>query len=134
MPVLKSETMEIRTSNDVVAVRQATRRCAEQVGFRLVDVTKMVTAASEIARNTLDYGGGGTVRLEQLQEGARQGLRLVFEDQGPGIPDVERAMQDGYTSGGGMGMGLPGARRLVNEFEITSAVGAGTRVSLTRWK
>ena len=105
-----------------------------EAGFSLVDQTKMVTAASELARNTLDYGGGGTVRLELLQEGSRRGLRLTFEDQGPGIPNIELALTDGYTTGGGLGMGLSGARRLVNEFEIESHVGQGTRVTIARWK
>ena len=134
MPTVKAETLEVRSSSDVVAVRQAARRWAEEIGFRLVDLTKMVTAASELARNTLDYGGGGRVRIESLVEGARQGLRMTFEDDGPGIPDIEQALRDGYTTGRGMGMGLGGARRLVNEFEIESTVGRGTRVSITRWK
>jgi serine/threonine-protein kinase RsbT len=100
----------------------------------LVDQTKMITAASELARNTLDYGGGGSVRLEALEEGHRKGLRLIFEDQGPGIPDLAKALTDGYTTGRGMGMGLSGSKRLVNEFDITSKVGEGTRVTITRWK
>jgi serine/threonine-protein kinase RsbT len=128
------ESMAIRSSGDVVQVRQAARARAIAVGFSLVDQTKIVTAASELARNTLDYGGGGTVRLETVENGLRRGLRLTFEDQGPGIADVEKAMTDGFTTGGGMGMGLPGARRLVNEFEIVSRVGEGTRVTITRWK
>ncbi len=128
------ETMEIRTSGDVVQVRQAVRIRAVEAGFGLVDQTKIVTAASELARNTLDYGGGGTVRLEAVANGARKGVRLTFEDRGPGIPDLEKAMADGYTTGGGMGMGLPGTKRLVNEFEIVSRVGEGTRVTITRWK
>ena len=134
MAVAKSEAMPVRAPHDVVAVRQAVRRWCEEIGFRLVDLTKMVTAASEIARNTLDYGGGGTVLLERLEADGRPGLRLTFEDQGPGIADVERALQDGFTTGSGMGMGLGGARRLVNEFEIASTPGVGTRVQLTRWK
>ena len=105
-----------------------------QQGFTLVDQTKMVTAASEIARNTVLYGRGGTVRIEALVDGVRKGLRLVFEDQGPGIPDVDLAMRDGYTTGTGLGMGLGGARRLVNEFRIESRPGQGTKVTLTRWK
>ncbi len=115
-------------------VRQAVRKWAIELGFSLVDQTKIITAASELARNTLDYGGGGTVRLEALQDGLRKGLRLTFEDQGPGIPDLEKALTDGYTTGKGMGMGLSGSRRLVNEFEIVSRVGEGTRVTITRWK
>ena len=115
-------------------VRQAVRKWAIDLGFSLVDQTKMITAASELARNTLDYGGGGTVRLEALENGRRRGLRLTFEDQGPGIPDIDKALTDGYTTGKGLGMGLGGSKRLVNEFEITSRVGEGTRVTITRWK
>ncbi|HKW12351.1 MAG TPA: ATP-binding protein [Gemmatimonadaceae bacterium] len=114
--------------------RQTVRTWCIAVGFTLVDQTKMVTAASELARNTVDYGLGGTVQLEQLENGSRKGLRLSFEDAGPGISDVERALKDGYTSGRGLGLGLGGARRLVNEFEIASRVGEGTRVVITRWK
>lgn len=126
--------MPIRTSQDLVLVRQAVRTWSAELKFSLVEQTKMVTAASELARNTLDYGKGGQVRLELLQEGLRRGLRLCFEDNGPGIPDIELAMRDGYTSGGGMGLGLGGAKRLVNEFDIVSKVGEGTRVTVTRWK
>lgn len=134
MVVKKDETMEIRASDHVVLVRQAVRKWAVEAGFSLVDQTKMITAASELARNTLDYGGGGTVRLEFLEDGFRKGLRLVFEDQGPGIPDVEKALTDGYTTGKGMGMGLSGSKRLVNEFDLVTRVGEGTRVTITRWK
>ncbi|HEX8203931.1 MAG TPA: anti-sigma regulatory factor [Isosphaeraceae bacterium] len=134
MNVSKSDVVPIRTSDDVVLVRQAVRKWSIEQGFSLVDQTKMITAASELARNTLDYGGGGTVQLEALQDGLRKGLRLTFEDRGPGIPDIERALTDGYTSGKGMGMGLGGSRRLVNEFAIDSRVGEGTRVTITRWK
>ena len=134
MVVTKNDTMEIRASNDVVLVRQAVRKWAIELGFSLVDQTKMITAASELARNTLDYGGGGTVRLEALENGHRRGLRLTFEDQGPGIPDIDQALADGYTTGKGLGMGLGGSKRLVNEFEIASRVGEGTRVTITRWK
>lgn len=130
MPVAWSETLPIRASADVIGVRQATRAQAVALGFSLVEQTKMVTAASELARNTLDHGGGGTVRLEALSENSRKGLRLTFEDQGPGIANIEAALTDGYTTGGGLG----GARRLVSEFEITSQVGEGTRVVITRWK
>lgn len=126
--------MPIRSAQDLVLVRQAVRTWTAELKFSLVEQTKMVTAASELARNTLDYGKGGHVTLELLQEGLRKGLRLCFEDQGPGIPDIELAMRDGYTSGGGMGLGLGGARRLVNEFDIVSKVGEGTRVTVTRWK
>ena len=110
------------------------RQRAVELGFNLVDQTKIVTAASELARNTLQYGGGGTVRLESLQEGARRGLRLVFEDRGPGIPNLELAMRDGYTTGSGLGLGLSGAKRLSNEFAIESRVGEGTRVTIVRWR
>ena len=134
MVVTKNDTMEIRASDHVVLVRQAVRRWAIDLGFSLVDQTKMITAASELARNTLDYGGGGTVRLEALENGHRRGLRLTFEDQGPGIPDINKALADGYTTGKGLGMGLSGSKRLVNEFEIASRVGEGTRVTITRWK
>ncbi|MEP0899554.1 anti-sigma regulatory factor [Nodosilinea sp. FACHB-13] len=126
--------MKIQSSADVVLVRQAVRQFAIELGFGLVDQTKIVTAASELARNTLDYGGGGTVQLETLQDGGRRGLRLTFEDQGPGIPDIEMALKDGFTSGGGLGMGLGGAKRLANEFKIESVVGEGTRIIVVRWK
>lgn len=128
------ETMSIQSSQDVVLVRQAVRQLAVKLGFSLVEQTKIVTAASELARNTLDYGGGGTVKLEALQEGMRRGLRLVFEDSGPGIPDIELALKDGYTTGNGLGMGLSGAKRLMNEFNIVSHVGEGTCVTITKWK
>jgi serine/threonine-protein kinase RsbT len=134
VPANLHEVLEIRTSSDVVAVRQATRALAEQTGLSLVDQTKLVTAASELARNTLDYGGGGTVRVDVLENEARRGVRLVFEDQGPGIPNVAEAMKDGFTTGSGLGLGLGGARRLVNEFAIESAPGQGTRVTIARWK
>jgi serine/threonine-protein kinase RsbT len=128
------ESLEIRSSADVVAVRQATRALAERVGFSLVDQTKLVTAASELARNTITYGGGGSVRLEVVQNGVRRGVRLSFEDQGPGIQDVTLALKDGYTTGQGLGLGLGGARRLVNDFTIESAPGSGTRVVIARWR
>ncbi len=126
--------MSIQSSTDVVLVRQAVRQLSVELGFSLVDQTKIVTAASELARNTLDYGGGGTVKLEGLQEGIRRGLRLTFEDQGPGIPNIELALKDGYTTGGGLGMGLSGTKRLVNEFNIVSQAGKGTCVTITKWK
>jgi serine/threonine-protein kinase RsbT len=129
-----AEVMMIRTSEDIVRVRQAVRSWAIRQGFTLVDQTKIVTAASELARNTIEYGGGGEVRLRALNEGFRCGLRLTFIDQGPGIPDIELALQDGYTTGNGLGLGLGGARRLVNEFEIASRPGEGTQVTITRWK
>lgn len=126
--------MSIQSSGDIVLVRQAVRHFAVAIGFGLVDQTKIVTAASELARNTLDYGGGGTVMLEILQVAGRWGLRLTFEDQGPGIPDLEIALKDGFTTGKGLGMGLSGAKRLASEFEIESAVGKGTRITIVRWK
>lgn len=134
MPILKTETLAIRSDRDIVQVRQTVRAWTLELKFSLVDQTKFVTAASELARNTLDYGGGGVVRLELLQERGRNGLRLSFIDQGPGIPDLELALKDGYTTGNGMGLGLSGAKRLSNEFEITSKVGEGTCVTITRWK
>jgi serine/threonine-protein kinase RsbT len=134
MIVVRDETLSIRTSDDVVRVRQQARTRAIEIGFGLVDQTKVVTAASELARNTVDYGGGGTVRLQVLDYGLRKGLRLIFEDQGPGIPDIELALKDGYTSGSGLGLGLGGAKRLSNEFEIQSRPGEGTRITITRWK
>jgi serine/threonine-protein kinase RsbT len=126
--------MRIRSSHDLVLVRQTVRAWSAELKFSLVEQTKIVTAASELARNTLDHGGGGQVLLEMLREGIRRGLRLTFEDQGPGIPDIELALRDGYTTAGGMGLGLGGARRLMNDFDITSRVGEGTRVTVTRWK
>jgi serine/threonine-protein kinase RsbT len=128
------ELLDIRSSADVVAVRQATRALAELTGLSLVDQTKLVTAASELARNTLNYGGGGTVRLEPVENGIRRGVRLTFEDAGPGIANVAEALKDGYTTGNGLGLGLGGARRLVNDFAIESAPGQGTRVTIARWK
>jgi serine/threonine-protein kinase RsbT len=124
----------IRTGEDVVRVRQEVRRYAVEAGLGLVDQTKIVTAASELARNTLDYGKGGQALLDVVQNGARRGVRIVFEDHGPGIPDIELALKDGYTSGKGMGLGLGGARRLCNEFSIVSTLGKGTTVTVARWK
>ncbi len=134
MAVSKTDTLEVRSSTDVVLIRQAVRSWTAELGFSLVDQTKMITAASELARNSLEYGGGGRVVFESLQVGTKRGLRLTFEDQGPGIPDIGLAMKDGFTTGKGMGLGLGGAKRLVNEFEIQSTVGEGTRVTITRWK
>jgi serine/threonine-protein kinase RsbT len=128
------ETLPVRSSNDIVVVRQVVRMRAVEIGFNLVEQTKIVTAASELARNTIDHGGGGSARLQLLRNGGRAGLRLTFEDKGPGIPDIELALKDGYTTGGGLGLGLSGARRLSNEFEIQSRPGEGTRVTITRWK
>jgi serine/threonine-protein kinase RsbT len=134
MPVTRTETLELRSAADVVSVRQAVRTWAIEAGFSLVDQTKMVTAASELARNTIDYGGGGTATLDLIIEGPRRGLRVVFEDTGPGIADIQQAMTDHFTTGNGLGLGLGGAKRLVNEFNISSGVGEGTRVVITRWK
>jgi serine/threonine-protein kinase RsbT len=126
--------LPLRNEHDIVLGRQSVRRMTQQQGFSLVDQTKMVTAASELARNTVIYGGGGTLKWALLLEGSRRGLRLIFEDQGPGIPNLELAMTDGWSSGTGLGLGLSGTRRLVNEFEIASTVGVGTRIVITRWK
>ena len=134
MLVPLSEHRPVETSEDVVAVRQAVRQRAVQMGFNIVDQTKIVTAASELARNTLHYGGGGTLRIDEVQQGTRRGLRLVFEDNGPGIPDVALAMKDGFTTGNGLGLGLSGAKRLSNQFEIESRPGEGTRVTIVRWR
>jgi serine/threonine-protein kinase RsbT len=134
MTTQKSERVEIRSSDDVVRVRQAARTLAIGAGLSLVDQTKIITAASELARNTLDYGGGGSVLAELVEVGGRRGLRLTFEDQGPGIADIEVALTDGYTSGKGMGLGLGGAKRLSNEFSIYSKPGEGTKIVIARWK
>ncbi len=134
MPVLRHETFGLQSENDIVQARQQVRKWAAGIGLGLVDQTKIVTAASEIARNTLDYGCGGLVRSEILEDGARRGLRLTFEDTGPGIADIALALTDGYTSGKGLGLGLSGARRLCSEFSIDSEVGRGTRVMIARWK
>jgi serine/threonine-protein kinase RsbT len=132
--VEKNETIAVRTSDDVVRARQAVRARAIEAGFGIVDQTKIVTAASEVARNTVDYGGGGTLRIEIVREGSRRGVQLTFSDNGPGIADIKQAMTDGYTTGGGLGLGLGGAKRLSNEFTIDSAPGKGTTVTLARWK
>jgi serine/threonine-protein kinase RsbT len=124
----------IQTGEDVVRVRQEVRRFAIQAGLGLVDQTKVVTAASELARNTLDYGKGGRATMDVVQNGARQGVRIVFEDDGPGIADIDLALKDGYTSGKGMGLGLGGAKRLCNEFAIKSTPGQGTTVTIARWR
>ena len=126
--------MALRNEQDIVMSRQTVRKLTQELKFSLVDQTKMITAASELSRNTVVYGGGGEMRWEVVANGIRQGLRLHFEDKGPGIPDMELALTDGWTSGKGMGVGLSGSRRLVNEFEIRSEVGVGTCVSITRWK
>jgi serine/threonine-protein kinase RsbT len=134
MPVLLSERLAVQSSDDVVGTRQAVRQRAIELGFNLIDQTKIVTAASELARNMVQYGGGGHVVIEGVEEGGRRGLRLTFEDTGPGIPDVDLAMRDGYTSAGGLGLGLGGARRLSSEFHIHSRLGEGTRITIVRWK
>jgi serine/threonine-protein kinase RsbT len=134
MIATKADTLQIRESDDVVRVRQAVRVQAIAAGLGLVDQTKLVTAASELARNTLDYGLGGTALIETFIHTPRRGVRVTFSDDGPGIPDLERALTDGYTSGGGLGLGLSGARRLCNEFEIETVVGHGTRITIARWK
>lgn len=132
--ITKTDVLPLKTEQDIVLARQAVRKFTQELGFSLVEQTKMVTAASEIARNTVIYGGGGTLTWEMLVDGGKKGLRLRFEDQGPGIPDIDLAMTDGWTSGTGMGMGLTGAKRLVNEFDLDTHPGKGTRVTLTRWK
>ncbi len=134
MTISSSGELPLSNEHDIVLSRQAVRRMTVELGFSLVDQTKMVTATSELARNALIYGGGGTLRWTLLSEGTKRGLRLMFEDQGPGIANLELAMTDGWTSGTGLGLGLTGARRLVNEFHIESTVGVGTRVVITRWK
>jgi serine/threonine-protein kinase RsbT len=131
---IKSERVQIRSSEDVVAVRQQVRKTAIEIGLSLVDQTKVVTAASEIARNTLVHGGGGWASIELIDQMGRRGVRVTFEDEGPGIPDIPRAMQDGFTTAGGLGLGLGGAKRLCNDFELVSTPGRGTRITLTRWK
>jgi serine/threonine-protein kinase RsbT len=134
MTSVSAETLPLSSSEHVVVVRQAVRQRAVEIGFSLVDQTKIVTAASELARNTLIHGGGGRAVLEIVSDGIRRGLRLAFEDQGPGIADIELAMRDGYSTGGGLGLGLSGAKRLSNEFAISSTPGSGTRIVITRWK
>jgi serine/threonine-protein kinase RsbT len=134
MGELKREILPLANSNDVVLARQKVRQWAIDLRFSLVDQTKLVTAASELARNALDHGKGGSMTIETLNSGARSGLRLTFEDRGPGIPDIEQALKDGFTTGSGMGLGLGGSKRLVNEFSIESEVGKGTRVTVARWK
>ena len=134
MPLIRSDKLPVASDGDVVGVRQRVRALAVELGFSLVDQTKIVTAASELARNTVVHGGGGTVEMDMLVEGVRRGLRLTFRDHGPGIPDIAAAMRDGFTTGGGLGLGLGGSRRLSNEFEIQSTPGDGTVVRITRWR
>ncbi|SDO84993.1 serine/threonine-protein kinase RsbT [Pseudomonas arsenicoxydans] len=133
MNVRSSGTQAIHIEQDVVLARQTARKLATECGMRLIDLTKMVTAVSELARNTMVYGGGGDMDWQILDENARVGLRLTFRDEGPGIPDIKLAMTDGWTSGSGLGLGLTGAKRLVDEFELDTAPGKGTRITITRW-
>ncbi len=135
MALVREQTvMPCNGEADIVAIRQAVRKHSVELNFSIVDQTKIVTAASELARNAVVHGGGGTVLIERLEEGVRRGLRLTFEDQGPGIADIELALRDGFTTGDGLGLGLGGARRLVNQFDIVSRPGKGTRVTIARWK
>jgi serine/threonine-protein kinase RsbT len=132
--ISSSGELPLKSEHDIVLGRQAVRRMAQELTFSLVDQTKMVTAASELARNAVIYGGGGVLKWAVLIDGSKRGLRLTFQDHGPGIADIKLALTDGWTSGHGLGLGLSGARRLVNDFELDSTVGAGTRVTITRWK
>lgn len=134
MTVAKRELLPLQNSNDIVAARQKVRQWAIELRFSLVDQTKLVTAASELARNALDHGQGGQMAIEVVNGAARTGLKLVFEDNGPGIPDIEMALKDGYTTGAGMGLGLGGSKRLVNDFSIESELGKGTKITVVRWK
>jgi serine/threonine-protein kinase RsbT len=130
----RTERLAIRSSEDVVKVRQQTRTFAVAAGLSLVDQTKIITAASELARNIVDYGEEGEVRMEVIEDGGRCGVRLAFEDRGPGIPDIQAALKDGFTTGSGLGLGLGGSRRLVNEFSVESKMGIGTKVTIVRWR
>ena len=134
MTTLKSESIPVKESSDVVSLRQKVRAWTTELKFSLVDQTKMITASSELARNAVGHGGGGACLMEIISNGTRTGLRLTFEDHGPGIPDLDLALKDGYSTGGGLGLGLSGSKRLVNEFQIASKVGEGTRVTVVRWK
>lgn len=134
MTVLKREVVPIRSSSDIVLARQKVRQWAVELRFSLVDQTKLVTAASELARNALDHGKGGTMTVEAVLNGSRSGLSMIFEDHGPGIESVEMALKDGFTTGSGMGLGLGGSKRLVNDFSIETEVGKGTRVTAVRWR
>jgi serine/threonine-protein kinase RsbT len=134
MKLLKADIQPISSSSDVVLARQKVRQWATEMKFSLVEQTKLVTAASELARNTLDHGKGGQMVIEMIEDTGRQGLKLVFEDRGPGIPDIQAALRDGFSTGRGMGLGLGGSKRLVNDFEIVSKPGEGARVTAIRWK
>ncbi|HEX8322718.1 MAG TPA: anti-sigma regulatory factor [Tepidisphaeraceae bacterium] len=134
MATTPTDPIPIRASVDVVQVRQAVRALAASLGLTLIDQTKIVTAASELARNTLEHGGGGTARVEVITRGGKTGLRAIFEDNGPGIPDVNAALSDGFTTGGGLGLGLGGSKRLVHDFDLKTNVGEGTCITITRWK
>ena len=134
MAVLRDELIGLRSMDDMIKARQLVRDCAIFQGLSLVDQTKIVTAASELARNTLIHGGGGEMRLQALNDGSRRGVKVIFADRGPGIPNIELAMKDGYTTRGGLGLGLSGSKRLVNDFSIESQSGKGTTVSIVRWK
>ena len=134
MAVLRDELIALRSTDDIIKARQLVRDCAVLQGLSLVDQTKLVTAASELARNTLIHGGGGEMCLQAVHEGTRRGVKVIFTDQGPGIPNIELAMTDGYTTRGGLGLGLSGSKRLVNEFAIESKPGKGTTVRIVRWK
>jgi serine/threonine-protein kinase RsbT len=132
--VAREASFDLRTPADVVAARRGVREWARDIALSVLDLTKVVTAASELARNAVVHGGGGVMCLQVVRAGEREGLRVIFKDQGPGIDDIDLAMQDGYTSGGGMGIGLPGAKRLVNEFDLSSTPSEGTCVTIVRWK
>lgn len=134
MTTTVGDILPLKVESDIVVTRQTMRRITVELGFGLIDQTKFVTAASELARNTIEHGGGGEVLIERLQDGMRRGLRATFIDNGPGIADLKLALTDGYTTGKGMGLGLGGSRRLVNDFDITSIVGQGTRVAIARWR
>jgi serine/threonine-protein kinase RsbT len=134
VPTIKSETHPLLSEVHIVQARHLVRKWAAELNFSLVDQTKIVTAASELARNTIVYGKGGELRINAIESGVRRGLELIFADKGPGIPDMKLALQDGYTTGSGLGLGLSGAKRLSNEFEIVSKVGEGTTVTIRRWK
>lgn len=134
MPLREPETYSLKSASDVLAARQRVRLWTSDMKFSLVEQTKIVTAASELARNTVQHGGGGTMTLALIEKGTRQGMALTFEDKGPGIADLEQALRDGFTTTGGMGLGLSGSKRLMNQFEIQSKVGEGTRITVTRWK